>query len=576
MPTVGVERDLLFKALKQEYTEEALDNLCFEFGIELDDIETNEEGKVIYKFDIGANRYDLLCIQGLTLALNTFRGISSYPVYSKLPAKKNTKIIVKPATNQIRPFVVGAILRNITFDADNMQNFIDLQDKLHQNICRHRKYASIGTHDLDTIQGPFVYDAIVPKDFEFVALKQTEKMTADKLINEVYEHDMFFKQYIGLIKDSPVYPVIKDANGVVCSLPPIVNGEHSKITQNTKNVFIEVTGLDLTKSRIVLDTVCSLFSIYCENQNSVESVEVVYEANPERNATYPDLEYRKMTVSSDYINKRVGVVQEPAAIAESLSKMGLRGSVDPNDAEKIIVEIPPTRSDVLQACDVMEDAAVAYGYSNIPYTMPKTLTVGKQFQLNKLTDLLRGEMAQAGYTEALTFSLCSRDDISKKIRKDLAKDVVHIGNPKTLEFQVCRTTLLPGLLKTISANKSLPLPLKIFEIQDVVKKVDNEVGAKNRRKLAAAFYSKSSGFENIVGLVDRVMQILEVKNYQIKPVDTNMFFPGRSFQIVADGSIVGEGGVVHPECIQNFELDRPCSLVEIDLEHFEDIFVKYD
>lgn len=37
-------------------------------------------------------------------------------------------------------------------------SFIDLQDKLHQNICRRRTLVAIGTHDLDTIQGPFTYN----------------------------------------------------------------------------------------------------------------------------------------------------------------------------------------------------------------------------------------------------------------------------------------------------------------------------------------------------------------------------------------------------------------------------------
>lgn len=50
---------------------------------------------------------------------------------------------------------------------------------------------------------------------------------------------------------------------------------------------------------------------------------------------------------------------------------------------------------------------------------------------------------------------------------------MHISNPKTLEFQICRTTLLPGLLKTVAANKKLPLPLKIFEISDVILKDSN-------------------------------------------------------------------------------------------------------
>jgi len=573
MPTVAVHRDTLFKNLQQEYTEEAFDNLCFEFGIELDDVEEDENGQVIYKLDIGANRYDLLCIQGITLALNTFRGISSYPTYSKLPAKE--KMIVKPATAQVRPFVVAAILRDMTFTPSTYQNFMDLQDKLHQNICRHRKYASIGTHNLDTIKGPFVYDAVDPKSLDFVALKQTKSMTADKLLEHYEKNDMFLKPYVGLIKDSPVYPVIKDSNGVVGSLPPIINSEHSRITLDTKDVLIEVTGLDLTKSRIVLDTVCSLFSIYCKNPNSVECVDVIYEADPAQNATFPDLEYREMEVSADFINRRVGVTQTASDMAASLSKMGLSGSVKPDDDDKIVVRIPPTRSDILQACDVVEDAAVAFGFNNLPYEMPKVSTVGKQFQLNKLTDLLRNEIAQAGYTEALTFSLCSRDDVSKKIRKELANNVVHIGNPKTLEFQICRTTLVPGLLKTIASNRSLPLPIKIFEIQDTVEKTDeNDVGSKNVRKLAAAYYSNGSGFENIVGLADRILQILEVKesDYFLRPNDNEMFFKGRSCELIVKGSKVGDIGVIHPEVVTNFELTCPLSVVEIDLDYFEKNF----
>ena len=62
-----------------------------------------------------------------------------------------------------------------------------------------------------------------------------------------YEQDMQLKAYLHIIKDAPAYPVIYDANGVVLSMPPIINGDHSKITLNTKNVFIECTATDLTK-----------------------------------------------------------------------------------------------------------------------------------------------------------------------------------------------------------------------------------------------------------------------------------------------------------------------------------------
>ena len=67
-----------------------------------------------------------------------------------------------------------------------------------------------------------------------------------------------------IIRDSPVYPIIYDSNRVVASMPPIINGDHSKITLNTRNILIEVTGTDETKLGIVLNIVATMFSEYCE------------------------------------------------------------------------------------------------------------------------------------------------------------------------------------------------------------------------------------------------------------------------------------------------------------------------
>ena len=96
-------------------------------------------------------------------------------------------------------------------------------------------------------------------------------------------------------------------------------------------------------------------------------------------------------------------------------------------------------------------------------------------------------------------------------RKDDGKQVVRIGNPKTLEFQVVRTSLLPGLLKTIRENRSHPLPIKIFESSDVVfKDPKAERQARNVRHAAAVWCNKTAGFEVVHGVLDRIMQMLEV------------------------------------------------------------------
>ena len=176
MPTIGIKKALLFDALGKVYTEEEFDELCFEFGLELDEVvkEVNDEGKEeeVYKIEIGANRfdeitksnsailqcnvtisrYDLLCLEGLVRALLVFQGKMSVPRYSLSPVKQVQQLILEPSVLQVRPHVIGAVLRGVTFNKARYNSFIDLQDKLHQNLARKRTLASVGTHDLDTIK----------------------------------------------------------------------------------------------------------------------------------------------------------------------------------------------------------------------------------------------------------------------------------------------------------------------------------------------------------------------------------------------------------------------------------------
>lgn len=76
----------------------------------------------------------------------------------------------------------GAILRNIKFTQATYESFIALQDKLHQNLARQRTLVAIGTHDLDTLQGPFTYEALPPEEINFVPLNQNKSMNATELM----------------------------------------------------------------------------------------------------------------------------------------------------------------------------------------------------------------------------------------------------------------------------------------------------------------------------------------------------------------------------------------------------------
>nr|XP_002122110.1 phenylalanine--tRNA ligase beta subunit [Ciona intestinalis] len=597
MPTIGVNRDDLFKCLGETYTEEGFDELCFQYGIELDEVTSEKEqiekeqgeskaigasDAVIYKIDIPANRYDLLCMEGLVQALKVFLKKEPAPNYRCVAPINGVKqqINVTPLTQQIRPFCVGAVLRNITFTKEGYESFIDLQDKLHHNIGRRRTLVSIGTHDLDTITGPFTYDAQAPADIQFVSLNQTKEHTAVELM-ELYSKDSHLRAFLPIIQDSSVYPIIRDSKGVVLSMPPIINGDHSKIKLTTKNVLIEITATDLTKAKVALDTIVTMFSCHCEDKFTVEPVDI--NCHDGTVMETPSLSYRQETVTAGNLNSKIGVDLKAEEIADLLTKMCLRSEVTNVEKGEILVTIPPTRSDVIHACDIVEDCAIALGFDNIVQTFPRSVTVGGQQLSMKMSERLRPELAGAGFTEVLTFSLCSSDDVGKKMRqvgKEMENLAVQISNPATLEFQVVRTSLLPGLLKTVASNRKMPLPIKIFEIQEVVlKDGSRETGARNERRIGAVCYNKLPGFEVIHGLLDRIMQILEVKwesndpkykdkGYCIKSAEDPSYFPGRCAEIYVRGKAVGKLGVLHPEVISNFDLVCPASALEINLESF--------
>lgn len=109
------------------------------------------------------------------------------PLYRgiELPKASRQKLFIQNDTARIRPFAVCAVLRNLYFTQDSYDSFIDLQDKLHQNICRKRSLVAIGTHDLDTLEGPFYYDAKPPSEIKFVPLNQETEYTGEGIM-ELY------------------------------------------------------------------------------------------------------------------------------------------------------------------------------------------------------------------------------------------------------------------------------------------------------------------------------------------------------------------------------------------------------
>ena len=133
MPNVYVLKEDLFRFIGKEFTDDQFEDLCFAFGLEVErgtgeemniqkiDGEGNPidvKSKTVFKLEVAANRYDLLCLEGFTQAIRAYLGMAPIPRLSIKNQRPGglEKIIVKPETQEVRPYVVAAILRNIKFD----------------------------------------------------------------------------------------------------------------------------------------------------------------------------------------------------------------------------------------------------------------------------------------------------------------------------------------------------------------------------------------------------------------------------------------------------------------------------
>jgi len=537
--------------------------------------------EVIYKIDIPANRYDMLCLEGIARALNIFTGkLSPPPRYavvensssSSSPASK-ISFTVKPEVVLIRPFIVAAVLRGVSLDPVRYASLIDLQERLHQNLCRHRALVAIGTHDLAKLKPPFTYEALPPNEVEFVPLKQERSFKADELLEHYSKNDLKLRKFVPLLKDSVVVPVVLDADRKVASMPPVINGALSAITLDTKDILVECTGTDLRKCGLVLNTVVAAFAEYCSSSTAasfvVEGVEVVNSFG--ESTTTPDLSPRSMRVSLEEIHRVTGLRQLGGEeVARLLTRMALEAKVvvvgengektstssssnssSPPPPVFLDVSIPPTRTDVLHACDVAEDVAIAFGYNNIVPSVPALPCFGKDAPLSALCESLRNELAGAGLSEILTWALCPAAEAGRLLRRP-APAAVAVADAATAEFEVLRTTLLPGALRTLASNRDAPLPVKVFEVGDVVlldgapdgleggrwgdfdegeggeagttkattmkatpppcpiPAFANGTGATNSRRLVVCYAAPEGCFQVVHGYLNRIMEVLGV------------------------------------------------------------------
>ena len=196
------------------------------------------------EIEVFPDRADLLSPETMAHAARAFlHGQGAEPELKTVDG--DISMVVNQSLEHVRPVILGAVVRGVDNGASHEENdafiqaLMDHQEKLHFSIGRRRKRASIGVHDLSTLAPPFRV-ITVPESYTFVPLAMTERMS----IREILEEHPKGVDYAHLLDGFTEFPVIVDAADRVLSFPPIINGDHTTVTESTTDFFIDVTGWD--------------------------------------------------------------------------------------------------------------------------------------------------------------------------------------------------------------------------------------------------------------------------------------------------------------------------------------------
>ncbi|ABS55176.1 phenylalanyl-tRNA synthetase, beta subunit [Methanoregula boonei 6A8] len=486
------------------------------------------------------NRPDLFSVEGAARAMRGFLGIETgLPRYMVKPSGIRFTIDSKLAA--IRPCLASAVIRNVSFDDESILSVMALQEALHWAVGRGRSKVAIGIHDLDTITPPFHYVAS-PRVRKFVPLDFTDELTLDGIL----EKHPKGRDYAKIVKDFPLFPLIVDNEDHVCSFPPIINGERTRVTTATKNILLDVTGTDQRAVNVAANIICTALA---EAGATIESVEI-------NGAPFPDLAPAVRTVSVRECSALIGVDLTAPQMAELLEKM--RFGAEPAGPDQVRVQVPCYRADIMHDWDLFEDVAIAYGYENFAVEVPPTFSIGKEHPANRIAGQARAILAGLGYLEMMPFTLTNERVLCDRMQRPGEPATLRLMHPISEEYTVVRTDIVPLLLEMLQVNRHRELPQRLFATGDVI------ADLLTTQRLAFVSTHAGADFSEAYAHADAVLRELGVA-YSAEVSDDAAFIEGRRADIIVGGKKAGVFGEIHPAVLTAFELEQPVAAFELDL-----------
>ena len=528
----------------------------------------------VFELEITPNRPDCLSHIGIARELGAYYSkevkYPSFAINSESSEKTADNISVEIEDSNLAKRYVARIIKNVTVKESpkwlkervesigirSINNIVDASNFIMMELNQPNH-----TFDLDKIEGGKIVVRAGHENEKLVTLDEQER--------ELNSDDI----------------VISDGVKAV-ALGGVMGGQNSEITENTKNILLEVANFNSqnvrkTSRRLTLFSESSYrFERRVDEENAINVINRLANIIQEVAGgeilegvvdNYP-VPYKKKTATLNFerLNRFVGKNIPRETVIGILTRLEIE-VVD--NVETLTLTAPTYRDDLENEQDYFEEVIRMYGFDNIENILPK-LDISEKpvIDTTKLSTQVKLIAANAGLKEVINYSFVPKDAMEKiKYTSVERENLIDLLRPITEDFVTLRPTLLYSLLKNAKENMNRNATnIRFFEVSRTFVKAEEL--AKEEVKLGIILAGENNktlwnpkpvpyDFYDLKGIVEEIFTQLKFNNYMIKRSEQSQYHPGRSVDVFVGRELIGSFGEIHPDVLENFDLGKTSVLV---------------
>jgi len=541
-------------------------------GLEVTSLE-ERDGDYVFEIEITSNRPDWLSVVGVAreVAAITNSKMKLSRVKSPRPTTHDPRSISITIENKKDcPLYTAKIIRGVKVGPSpdwikkrlelvgcrSVNNIVDIT-----NYVLFERGEPLHAFDLDKISGGEIIVRRGKAGEKIVTIDKTERRLDKEIL-------------VIAGKDNPI------------AVAGVMGGEATEVTGSTKNILLEAAVFDpvLVRSgrqKLRLQSESSYrfergvdpetaYNASGHAQNLIREIcggEPVYaqEKGPVKNYV------KTLTLSLDDISRIIGVAIPVSKIKSILTKLGFL--VRPKGKRALIISAPGHRQDIAQEVDLIEEIVRIYGYENIPVTLPKInpyVDNSDNARNRNLVSAIKNILVGLGLDEVITYSL-----IDRAMAKECAPGIepVSVLNPLNSEQGVLRSTVIPGLLQSVSVNlNQKQLYVAIFEFSNIflgpVEDLREELvlgialcGIKSNFSADQGLIRQQAGVLHLKGILEILFLRLGITGYAFKDESGCL-----EFDVFTGNELIGKITKVKNSTLEMFEIkNKDVVVLEINL-----------